>query len=153
MRESITKKQFLVTILLNVLNTILVSIISALIYPELNSKNHLYFFSVFMFPLITNSIYLVINLICDFSLYVIKSKSLEKLNNCNRNFYCHICNPYSYFFMFLLPYIYIFVTAFVVTDIIVHEHHKIEFEIKISFVLLIINSLFLFLCKISKKIW
>jgi len=153
MRESITKNQFLVTILLNVLNTILVSIFSVLIYSDLSRhkefrKEDLIFFSVFSFSLIINSIYLFINLICDFSLYVNKSKYLEKLNNCNRNFYCHYCNPFSYFCMFPIPYIYIFVTAFVVTDIIVHEHNKIKFDLKIGIWLFIISSLSLYLLKI-----
>jgi len=146
MRESITTNQFLVTILLNILNTILVSIIYVKYYDGDDDDVYI-FFRVVVTPLIINSIYLFINLICDFSLYVCKSIFLEKLNYYNRNFYCHICNPFSYTFVFIIPLVYIFVTIFVITDIIVHEHNKIEFDFKIGIWLFIISSLLLYLIR------
>ena len=90
MRESISKKQFIIACVLNGLNTICYFFgLKFVINP------HKYIFLT-MITLDFNCIYLFLSFICDVSFYAFKSDKLEKMNDILRNKVSNVSNPISY---------------------------------------------------------
>jgi len=165
MRESISKYQFFSSLIIYGLNTLISIVLLPLIFIDKESIFMLMFYTYYM-----NSVYLCINLICDFNLYINKSNKLEKLNDWNRNIYSQICNTFTYlvfilfwslillgrYFMtigsfysfdFLICfYLDCLVTIFCIIDIIIHEHNKISFKRKNFVIIFIIFTLYMILC-------
>ena len=150
MRESITILQFLTSFILYSFNSI-----TFLLFLGMKMEIVVEIWDPFyglILPYFMNSIYLFINLLCDFSLYAYKSKFLEKLNHWNRNTYCHISNTFSYIFIFSILYsdiFHIFAFFFLlnvffnIIDLIVHEHNRINFNIKILSAFIIATDIYI----------
>ena len=96
MRESITKKQFIIAYILNGLNTFFYFFGSPFAF-----NFHSFIFLITMITLDFNCIYLFLSFIYDLSLYVFKSDKLEKMNDILRN-KVNVLNPISFLFWFLV---------------------------------------------------
>ena len=152
----ITKKQFISSLIINGLNTI---IWLYFFISTLKPKTFLFLTSI---SGDFNSIYLLLCLICDISNYCFNSSKLDSLNNFLRNKLSNIINPISYlvtilfwglFFMggmddmdtlyYILFNIYehIFITIFVILDVIIANHKRHYF----SLIILLFLYLYLFL--------
>ena len=172
MRDSLTKCQFITSLIINGINTLIAIAILSLIF--INPK--IIFMFLTMWTYYMNSIYLCINLICDFNLYIKKSNKLEKLNDWNRNTYSQICNTFTYLVFILFwslillgkdfmnfgkfnlfgiiinVYLHFLITVFCIIDIIIQEHNKITFKSKNFVIIIIIFTLYMILCVIGKYI-
>ena len=172
MRNSVTKCQFITSFIIYGLNSLIALGSLALIF--FHTKLIFLLLSIWVYYM--NSLYLCINLICDFNLYINKSTKLEKLNKWNRNTYSQICNTFTYFVfilfwsLFLLGkdfkeyghyglmgtlinlYIQFLITVFCILDIIIHEHKKISFKIKNFIIIIIIFTLYMVVCVIGKYV-
>ena len=139
MKHLITKKQIILSCLFNGSNTI---IWLYFFITTLNPKTFLYLTSL---SGDLNSIYLYLCLTCDISNYFFKSSKLNSLNNFIRNYFSHVINPISYFVTFLFwglflmggmdemnnlydiffnIYEHIFITIFIILDILIADHTK-----------------------------
>ncbi len=170
MRVSLTKCQFITSLLINGINTL--SAIGICIFIYFNRQLIFMFITICTYYM--NSIYLCINLICDLNLYIKKSDKLEKLNDWNRNTYSQICNTLSYFVfilfwsLFLLGkdfmrfrkfkllehiiymYLHFLITVFCIIDIIIQERNKITFKRKNFIITMAIFKLCLMICILEK---
>ena len=90
MRTNITLSQFIVSCIINGLN----SFFYFLAYEITFNYRFLVFLTIITLDF--NSIYLFLSFICDISLFIFKSTKLEVLNNFLRNKLCHVANPISY---------------------------------------------------------
>jgi len=166
MRKNITLKQFIVSCILNGLNTVFYF----LGYQVFFDYRNLIFLTVITLDF--NSIYLFLSFICDISLFIFKSTKLESLNNFLRNTLCHVVNPISYavtiiawgiaaiwgmgdsndvnYFMFLLLNIYahLLISIFVIIDLFIAEHDNHSFSLKILALIFIYMILYGILCGI-----
>ena len=143
MRKAITTKEFTLSCIFNGLNTI---IWAYFFITTLTPKTFLFLTSI---SGDLNSIYLLLSLICDISYFCFNSEKLEILNNLLRNKVSNILNPMSYlvtilfwalFFMggmddmdtlydiIFNVYEHIFITLFVILDIIVSHHERHYFS-------------------------
>ena len=170
MRVSLTKCQFITSLIINGINTLLAIGFLSLIYFH---RQVIFMFITFC-TYYLNSIYLCINLICDLNLFIRKSDKLEKLNDWNRNTFSQICNTLSYFVcilfwcLFLLgndfmrfrkfillefiAYVYLhsLITVFCIIDIIIQGRNKITFRKKNFIIIMIIFKLYMLVCILEK---
>lgn len=153
MRASISKKEFIISVIFNGYNSIIwiYYFIMLFINPKL-----LFFLTLVTYHL--NSFYLFICLISDVSLFVFKSQKLEKLNHFMRNKYCNVVNPVSYlvtilywtllftggitdikdFHDFLVNlYLHLVISIFIIIELLSGNHNRHHFSK--------INILFLFI--------
>ena len=93
MRDSISKKEFMLSLLFNGINTI--SWISYTLYYTVKGRELKTFIYLTMITWNFNSIYLLLSLICDINFFR-KSKKLEPMNNFLRNKFCNIINTMSF---------------------------------------------------------
>ena len=162
MRESISLKQFIVSCIINVLN----SFFYFLAYNVTLNYRFLVFLTILTLDF--NSIYLFLSFICDISLFVFKSTKLEVLNDFMRNKICHIANPISYIvtilfwslalfggmgdivgnvlFAVLNIYAHLLITIFVIIDIFIAEHENHTFSKIILAIIYIYMILYGILC-------
>lgn len=144
MRNQITKTQFIVSCVINGLNTILYF----MSYDFTLNYYCLIYLTVITLDL--NSIYLFLSFICDISFFIFKSEKLEAMNGFLRNKVCHVLNPISYLvtilfwgigafggmgdifanFLFCLFNIYahLLITIFVIIDLLIADHEKHSFS-------------------------
>ena len=143
MNNLVTKKQFICSLILNGSNTV---IWLYFFITTLKPKTFLFLTSI---SGDLNSIYLLLCLTCDISNFCFKSAKLESLNDFLRNKFSNVINPMSYlvtilfwglFFMggmddmdtlyYILFNIYehIFITIFVILDIIIANHKRHYFS-------------------------
>ena len=164
MRTNITLKQFIVSCIINGLN----SFFYFLAYEVTFNYRFLVFLTIITLDF--NSIYLFLSFICDISLFIFKSTKLEVLNNFLRNKLCHVANPISYTvtvlfwgiaafggmgdifanFMFIVlnVYAHLLITIFVIVDIFIAEHDNHSFSPKILAIIIIYMILYGILCGI-----
>ena len=90
MRKDMTTKQFIISCIINVLNSIFYFFSYKVTF---NYKGLIY---LTILTLDFNCIYLFLSFICDISFFIFKSERLEKLNDFLRNKFCHVFNPLSY---------------------------------------------------------
>ena len=164
MRENITLNQFIVSCIINGLNSFFFFLSFEVTFD--------YHFLVFLtiLTLDFNSIYLFLSFICDISLFIFKSTKLEVLNNFLRNKLCHVANPISYTvtvlfwgiaifggfgdiftnFMFIVLNIYshLLITIFVIIDIFIAEHDNHSFSPIILAIIILYMILYGILCGI-----
>ena len=155
MNNLVTKKQFICSLILNGSNTV---IWLYFFITTLKPKTFLFLTSI---SGDLNSIYLLLCLTCDISNFCFKSAKLESLNDFLRNKFSNVINPMSYlvtilfwglFFMggmddmdtlyYILFNIYehIFISIFVILDIIIANHKRHYFS-KIVLLFLYLNLL------------
>ena len=173
MRDSISKCQFFTSLIIYGLNTLISIAILSLIFI----RPKIIFMFLTMWTYYMNSVYLCINLICDFNLYINKSNKLEKLNDWNRNIYSQICNTFTYLVFILFwslillgkdfmnfgkfnlfgiiinIYLHFLISVFCIIDIIIHEHNKISFKRKNFVIIFIIFTLYMILCVLGKYVF
>ena len=173
MRDSISKCQFFTSLIIYGLNTLISIAILSLIFI----RPKIIFMFLTMWTYYMNSVYLCINLICDFNLYINKSNKLEKLNDWNRNIYSQICNTFTYLVFILFwslillgkdfmnfgkfnlfgiiinIYLHFLISVFCIIDIIIHEHNKISFKRKNFVIIFIIFTLYMILCALGKYVF
>lgn len=159
MRDTISTTQFLFSVIINGINSLIMIIITIFLFISGNFK---FFLFLTMWTYYLNSIYLLINLISDVALLCFHSQYLERLNHLNRNKFSPICNTLSYtivtlfwlllslgkdwmvfemnnpvLFMFNL-YLHGLNMLFVIIDLFVADHDKIDFSwITLGFISLI----------------
>ena len=145
MRTSISPLQLFTSVLIGTVNTI------AAIYVSFLLKLGVAFF-ITMWAYYANSLYLLIVMICDISFYC-KSTRLEHINTFFRKQYSIISMPYSYFVSFafwllvcfgphvmtlkpsfwfkvLAVYLHGINTLFVIIDLKIAKHYKVNFSSK-----------------------
>ena len=164
MRTNITLSQFIVSCIINGLN----SFFYFLAYNVTLNYRFLVFLTIITLDF--NSIYLFLSFICDISLFIFKSTKLEVLNNFLRNKLCHVANPISYtvtvlfwgiaafggmgdifadlMFIILNVYAHLLITIFVIVDIFIAEHDNHSFSPTILVIIIIYMILYGILCGI-----
>ena len=164
MRTNITLSQFIVSCIINGLN----SFFYFLAYNVTLNYRFLIFLTIITLDF--NSIYLFLSFICDISLFIFKSTKLEELNNFLRNKLCHVANPISYtvtvlfwgiaafggmgdifadlMFIILNVYAHLLITIFVIVDIFIAEHDNHSFSPTILVIIIIYMILYGILCGI-----
>lgn len=164
MRTNITLSQFIVSCIINGLN----SFFFFLFYEFTFDYRFLVFLTIITLDF--NSIYLFLSFICDISLFIFKSAKLEVLNNFLRNKLCHVANPISYIvtvlfwgiaafggmgdifadFMFILVNVYshLLISIFVIIDIFIADHDNHSFSPIILVLIIVYMILYGILCGI-----
>jgi len=164
MRTNITLSQFIVSCIINGLN----SIFFFLFYGVTFDYRFLVFLTIITLDF--NSIYLFLSFICDISLFIFKSTKLEVLNNFLRNKLCHVANPISYtvtvlfwgiaafggmgdifanfIFIILNVYAHLLISIFVIIDIFIADHDNHSFSPKILAIIIVYMILYGILCGI-----
>ena len=161
MRESITTNQFIISCIINGINTIFYFYS----YPISFDYRQLVYLTIITLDL--NCIYLFLSFICDFALFVFNSDKLENMNNFLRNKFCHIINPIQYtvtisFLVLLITggvkggfqdtlntiftiYAHIIITIFVIIDLFVADHKRHYFSRVIFRIIIVYAILYLIL--------
>ena len=168
MNNLITTKQFVFSSILNSINTI---IWLFFFLTTLNPKTFLFLTSI---SGDLNSIYLFLCLLCDISNYCCKSSKLEPLNDFLRNKLSNVINPMSYlvtilfwalFFMggmddmntlyMILFNIYehIFISIFVIVDIIISNHKRHFFSKIVLFFIYLYLFLYGIICGVATFVY
>ena len=164
MRTNITLSQFIVSCIINGLN----SFFYFLAYNVTLNYRFLIFLTIITLDF--NSIYLFLSFICDISLFIFKSTKLEELNNFLLYKLCHVANPISYtvtvlfwgiaafggmgdifvdlMFIILNVYAHLLITIFVIVDIFIAEHDNHSFSPTILVIIIIYMILYGILCGI-----
>lgn len=145
MRNSISSKQFFTSFSLGIINT------SISIYLLITMGKFVIFF-ITMWAYYANSVYLFMVMLCDISYYWFSSEKLEELNYFFRRYYSIISMPFSYFvtlgfwslvcfgndvmtmkptfwFTMLAIYLHGLNTLFVIIDLKVADHYKVNFSL------------------------
>lgn len=144
MRDSLTKKQFIIACIINGLNTFFYFFG----FPFVFNFHKLIFLT--MITLDLNCIYLFLSFICDISLFIFKSDRLEKMNDILRNKISNVINPISYLVTILFWFLVIFggiinafataykaihsiychliISIFLIIDIFIAEHKRHYFS-------------------------
>ena len=189
-KTTISKKQLILSIIFNGGNTLIFFFVLKTIYSQLGILKYLTYLSY-----IANSIFLLFCLLCDIFIYLsqdnnsdeinndyalIESEEKEKnnlwydkLNDWNRNKYCLVCNPFSFFVTFsfwilyflgktyikvssgFIPmtrtyYFHLIITLIILLDIFISKRKKVENSSKytnITLNLFLIYAIFICIMK------
>ena len=167
-RESISLKQFIITSIINILDTFLFFYTYEFTFNYLSIK---YLTSITLY---FNTIYLFLAYICDIYLFIFKSTKFEGLNYFLRYKFCNVINPISYlvFLLFWIMvifggilgafnspmdtffsiYAHLLINIFVIIDLFINDHdiHKFSW-MTFGFILLYIlcYGIILIICNVE----
>ena len=168
MRESITKKQFIISCIINGINTIFY------FYGYSFGFNYTKLVFLTIITLDFNCVYLFLSFISDFALFVFKSDILEIVNDFLRNSFCHIINPIEYmvnisFWILIIGggiqgvfidtlntvysiYSHLIITVLIIIDLFIAEHERHFFSwMTLSAIFVYISFYGILLCIVSFK--